>query len=421
MNTIKQTILLLVFPAQLLLAQEKPSLDDCRQWARENHPVLQQKQILENMSELAVENHKTNYLPALNLNGQATYQSDVTRVPISIPNISIPTAAKDQYKMYIDVSQTIWDGGITRILTELENKKLDSELQKTEVELYAIQEKVNAFFFMQLKLQQNAKVLKTKKEILLERQKQMGSALRNGVILASDLDQLKAELIRLEQDQLTIESNQKYCANALSVLTEKSPDIFAELAMPESKVQISEAIARPELELFGKQRLQLDTSSELLKKQRNPKVFGFGQLGYGRPGLNMLSDEFDSYYMLGLGMKWNIHDWKKTQRDVQSIQLQKEIIDSKELDFKRNISLALEPYKQETEKLRKIMEQDVTLISLQENITKSSVSKLDNGTITISDYIEDLNAEILAKITYETHKIQLEEAIEVCRIIQGQL
>ncbi len=421
MNTIKQTILLLLFPAQLLLAQEKPSLDDCRQWAHENHPVLQQKQILENMSELAVENHKTNYLPALNLNGQATYQSDVTHIGISLPNVSIPSAAKDQYKMYVDVSQTIWDGGITKMMTELENKKLDSELQKTEVELYAIQEKVNAFFFMQMKLQQNAKVLKTKKEILLERQKQMESALRNGVIIASDLDQLKAELIRLEQDQLTIESSQKYCANALSLLTGKSPDIFAELAMPEKKVQLSETIARPELELFGKQRLQLDTSSELLKKQRNPKVFGFGQLGYGKPGLNMLSNEFDNYYMLGLGMKWNIHDWEKTQRDVQSIQLQKEIIDSKELDFKRNISLALEPYKQETEKLKKIMEQDVTLISLQENITQSSASKLDNGTITISDYIEDLNAEILAKIIYETHKIQLEEAIEVCRIIQGQL
>ncbi len=410
-----------MLPVQVVLVQEKTSLDDCRQWARENHPVLQQKQILENMSALTVGNQKTNYLPVLNLNGQASYQSDITHVPISIQGISIPTAAKDQYKMYLDVSQTIWDGGVTKMLTELENKKLDSELQKNEVELYAVQEKVNAFFFMQLKLQQNKKVLETKKEVLLERRKQMESALRNGTILASDLDQLDAELIRLEQDLLDIESNGQYCTNALSILTGKSPDIFAELSMPEAKIQIAETIGRPELGLFGKQRIQLDTSSELLKKQRNPKIFGFGQLGYGRPGLNMLSDEFDSYYMAGLGVKWNILDWKKTQRDMQNIQLQKDIIDNKELDFKRNINLALEPYKQETEKLRKVMKQDVKLISLQENITKSSASKLDNGTITISDYIEDLNAEILARIMYETHKIQLQEAIEVCKIIQGQL
>ena len=421
MDTIKQTLLWLLFPAQLLLAQEKPGLDDCRQWARENHPVLQQKQILESMSGLAVENHKINYLPSLNLNGQATYQSDVTSVPISLPNISIPSVANDQYKTYIDVSQTIWDGGITKILTELEKKKLDSELQKTEVELYAVQEKVNAFFFTQLKLQQNAKALDVKKEILLERQKQMEPALRNGVILASDLDQLKAELIRLEQDQLTVESNRQYCANALSILTGKPATIFTELVFSENEAGFSGTIARPELELFGKQRLQLETSSELLKKQRNPKVFGFGQLGYGRPGLNMLADEFDSYYLVGVGMKWNIHDWKKTQREVKTIQLQKEIIDYKEMEFRRNISLAMEPYKQETAKLRKMMEQDLALVSLQENITKSSDSKLDNGTITVSDYIKDLNAEILARIMYETHKIQLQEAIEVCRTIQGQL
>lgn len=421
MKTIKQMLLLLLFPAQLLLAQEKPNLDDCHQWARENHPAMQQKQVLENISALAVGNIKTNFLPALNLNGQATYQSDVPHIGISLPGISIPTAAKDQYKMYVDFSQTIWDGGITRMLTELESKKLDSDLQKNEVELYAIQEKVNAFFFLQLKLQQNRKMLDTKKEILLERQKQMESALRNGAIIASDLDQLNAELIRLEQDQLGIESNQRYCANALSILTGKTPKLFNELTMPTGLMPQSGEIGRPELDLFDKQRLQLETSSELLKKQRNPKLFGFGQLGYGRPGLNMLSNDFDTYYSVGMGVKWNIHDWKKTQRDVQSIELQKEIIDSKELDFSRNIRLALEQYKQETEKLRKIMEQDVKLIALQENISKSSTSKLDNGTITVSDYIKDINAEILAKITFETHKIQLEEAIEVCKTIQGQL
>lgn len=421
MKAIKQFLLLLLFSAQLLMAQEKPSLDDCRQWARENHPALQQKQILECISGLAIENIKTNFLPALNLNGQATYQSDVPHVGINLPGISIPTASKDQYKMYVDFSQTIWDGGITRILTELESKKLDSDLQKNEVELYAIQEKVNAFFFLQLKLQQNRKMLDTKEEILLERQKQMESALRNGAIIESDLDQLNAELIRLEQDRLGIESNQKYCANALSILTGKTAVLFNQLTMPTGLMPQSGEIGRPELALFGKQRLQLETSSELLKKQRNPKVFGFGQLGYGRPGLNMLSSDFDTYYSIGMGVKWNIHDWKKTQRDVQSIELQKEIIESKELDFSRNIRLALEQYKQETEKLRRIMEQDLKLILLQENISKSSSSKLDNGTITVSDYIKDINAEIVAKITFETHKIQLQEAIEVCKIIQGQL
>mgnify|MGYP001346121816 CR=1 FL=1 len=421
MKTIKQMLLLFLVPVQLVAGQEKITLKDCQIWARENHPVLKQKQILSDISGLDVKNIQTNYLPEFNLNGQATYQSEVTHIGISLPNVTIPTVSKDQYKMYVDLSQTIWDGGVTKTLTELENKKLDTDLQKTEVELYAVQEKVNAFFFLQLKLQQNGKMLETKKEVLLERRKQMESALRNGTILASDLDQLDAELIRLEQDQLGIESNEKYCANALSILTGKAPEIFYKLLMPDGQLQQTTDITRPETELFSKQRLQLETSSELLKKQRNPKLFGFGQLGYGRPGLNMLSDNFGTYYMVGMGLKWNIHDWKKTQRDVQSIELQKKVIDSREQDFNRNISLVLAQYKQETERLRNVMEQDVKLISLQENITKSSTSKLDNGAITISDYIEDLNAEILAKITYETHKVQLQEAIEAYRFIQGKL
>lgn len=417
----KRLLIFLILPVQLIFAQQKTSLDDCRQWARENHPVLKQKQLLKEMSDLALENNKVNYLPELNLNGQATYQSDVPGIDISMPGINIPKVSKDQYKMYVDFSQTIWDGGITKMLDDLENKKLDSDLQKVEIELYAIQEKVNRFFFLQLKLQQSLRMLDTKKEILLERQKMLVSGVNNGVILVSELDQLKAELIRLKQEQLGLESNAEYCRKALSILTGKEKETFAELAIPKKEYQNIDDITRPELELFGKQKNLLATSSELMKKQRNPKVFGFGQVGYGKPGLNMLSNDFDAYYLVGVGIKWNIHDWKKTKRNTQNLELQKEMIATNEDNFNRNIRLAVENYKQETERLKKVMEQDVELISLQENITKSSASKLNHGTITVSDYIEDLNAEILAKITCETHKIQLEETVEAIRFILGNL
>jgi len=159
----------------------------------------------------------------------------------------------------------------------------------------------------------------------------------------------------------------------------------------------------------------------LLQKQRNPKVFGFGQAGYGRPALNMLNNDFDTYYLVGVGMKWNIYDWKKTKRNQQGIELQKQLIDTKEEQFRRNISLAIEQYKQETLRLKHIMGQDEALIGLQENITKTSASKLENGTIAISDYITDLNAETIAKITFGTHKIQLLENLEAIKIINGKL
>lgn len=419
MRAIKQTLFLLLISLQLS-AQNGISLDQCQRWAHENHPVLQQKHMLEKVSALSVENLQTAWLPALNLNGQATYQSDVTSVPISLPNLTVPSAAKDQYKMYVDFSQTIWDGGITRTLTMLEKQKLNSELQKTEVEMYSIQEKVNRFFFLKLKLQQSKAMLLSKTEVLTERRKQIESAVRNGVLLSSELDQLNAELIRLDQELIGNQTGEQTCMQALAVLTGKESSEFAELLLPLGQLSLTEEINRPELKLFAQQRTVLDLSSDLLHKQRNPRFQGFGQLGYGKPGLNMLSNEFDTYYVLGVGMKWNITDWKKTQREKQSLQLQKQIVDTREADFRRNIRLASEPYLQEIEKLKQLLEKDAMLVELLEKITKTAASKLDHGTITVADYLRDLNAEVLAKIAAEMHRVQLVEAFEAYHIIQGK-
>jgi len=141
-----------------------------------------------------------------------------------------------------------------------------------------------------------------------------------------------------------------------SILTGETIEENAKLQYLSAEIKTGNEFQRPELELFSAQKSQLQMQSELLTKTRNPKVFGFGQAGYGKPGLNMLSDDFDTYYSFGVGVKWKIHDWKKTKRDVQNIELKKELIETREDQFKRNIRLAVENYKQETEKLNKIMD-----------------------------------------------------------------
>ena len=114
MKTIKRLFPLLFLPVQFLVAQESVTLEKCQQWARENHPALKQSEIYQQILELKNENNATTFLPQVTLNGQATYQSDVTKIGLSLPNMNIPTVDKDQYKFYLDLKQIIWDGGLVR-------------------------------------------------------------------------------------------------------------------------------------------------------------------------------------------------------------------------------------------------------------------------------------------------------------------
>jgi outer membrane protein TolC len=349
-------------------------------------------------------------LPQVGLNGQATYQSDVTKIGISIPNMAIPTVGKDQYKVYLDLKQTIWDGGLSKAKELINNAENASNLQQTEVELYQIKEKVNQFFFTSFLIQENLKILEKKTETLRERKKILESAVHNGMVLSSELDQLLAELIKTEQTLVELKSSNETVLYALSILTGKTPEQFNNLKLPDETVISVLPLKRPEFDLFSKQNELLGANSEILQKQRNPKLFGFGQAGYGKPGLNMLNNEFDTYYLVGLGFSWNVFDWKNTGRQKQIIRLQQDLVQTRQESFIRNIDLATDQQNKQISQLIELLKTDQELIALRERITKTSASKLENGVITTADYIQDLNAETTARLMLETRKIQLKEA-----------
>lgn len=416
----KQLVLWFLLPVQMVLAQEPVHLTDCQQWAREQHPLLKQKELYQQMSELKLENNQTNYLPSLNLNAQATYQSDVTHVGISLPGVNIPTVSKDQYKMYLDVKQNIWDGGLTKANEILEKAQAASDEQGVEVELYKVREQVNNLFFTSFFIQQNLDILAKKKETLEARKSQMQSGVENGVILQSDLDLILAELVKVKQQETELKSNRETILSALAILTGKQLDDLQNLVIDNQEVALNDQLNRPEIGFFQKQASLLEASSSLIQKKRNPKFFGFGQAGYGRPALNMLSDNFDTYYIVGVGLKWNIFDWKNTKRDREIIQMKQQMVETQQQQFERNINIALDREQRKIAELNDILKSDQDLIDLQQRISKSAESKLDNGTITTSDYIKDVNAEAAARITLETHKIQLEQAKINYQNIQGK-
>lgn len=230
------------------------------------------------------------------------------------------------------------------------------------------------------------------------------------MVLSSELDQLLAELIKTEQMVIELKSNNETVLYALSILTGKTSEQLNNLKLPEELTVTDLPIKRPELDLFSKQNELLNANSEILQKQRNPKLFGFGQAGYGRPGMNMLSTKFDTYYLIGLGFNWNVLDWKTTSRQKQMIKLQQDIIQSKQESFVRNIDLATDQQTKQINQITELLKTDQELIAIRERITKTSASKLENGSITMADYIQDLNAETTARLMLETRKIQLKEA-----------
>jgi outer membrane protein TolC len=416
----KKLFIILLFPVQIVFAQNEVSLDKCYRWARENYPNLKQAEIWQEITTLKKESTKTNYLPQVSLNGQATYQSDVTKVDIAMPGITIPSVAKDQYKAYAEFRQNIWDGGLTAASLKLEDAVLKSNLSQVEVELYKLNDQVAQAFFTILAINKQKSVLEAQKKVLLEQLKMVQSGIKNQVLEESSALSLKAEIINIEQNELQLDAGKKTAFKMLSILTGHSISEDSKLEFEQSAFSIETGLSRPELQLFSNQSAQLETQMHLLDKSRNPKIFGFGQAGYGRPGLNMLNDKFDTYYLVGLGLSWNVFDWKKTSRQKQTLQLQKQMVQHQEETFVQNMDLLLVQQSEQIDKLGKMLKKDDQLVNLKTEITKATASKLKNGTINSADYVRDLQAETVSKINRELHQIQLNETIEKYNSIKGK-
>lgn len=415
----KKTIVIVLILTHFIAPAKTIHLEECYQNARENFPVLKQSKIWAEISGLKQENLKTNWLPSVNINAQATYQSDVPGIDIPLPNISIPTVSKDQYKAYAEIKQTIWDGGLTQSNSKIEEATLKTQLSQVEVELYKLNEQVSQVFFTALVVQQQISVLNAQKVVLNEKLQAIESAIKNDFAEASSGLVLEAEILKLEQTKVELEAAKSTSIKILGILTGTEIGENDELEFSASNENIQKELNRPELQLFNNQSKQLGLQLDLLDKSRNPRIFGFGQAGFGKPGLNLLSNDFAPYYLVGVGVSWNAFDWKNTFRKKKIIQLNQQLIETQRETFTQNINILLAQQLTQIAKLNSLLENDKTLIELRKQITKAAASKLENDLITTSDYAVELQNETSAKINFEIHKIQLAQAREKYRVIAG--
>jgi outer membrane protein TolC len=403
-------LLLILFVSFQSFGQEKLILDSCRSQAKQNYPKLKQVDLLQKINDLKEKNNQSVYLPQIDLKGQATYQSAVTEINIPIPGIQMPSMSKDQYKLYLDLKQTIWDGGISKTKNELEKASLETDMQKLEVEAYQLNGLVDAYFFNLMIIRQNEQVLSSQIEVLGQQITKLDNAFKQGAARQKDYEKLLAERIMMQQKQIELVSKRESVIDVLSVITGEKLNPNAEPQLPESKILDKGMKNRPEYKLFELQQKQLFASDQLLTSSRNPMFFGFGQAGYGRPGLNMLSNNFDSYYMVGVGLSWRVIDWQNSIRNKKINGYQREVIGTIQSDFEQKLQMQLADATKQISNLKQLIVSDEELVDLRKKISIQAASELENGVVTSADYLNDLNAETVARINYETHKIQLVQA-----------
>jgi len=408
MKKILTILILLILHQSQAQDLQKVSLDDCYTAAINNYPNLRQLDMEVQINQLNKDNIQTTYLPSLNLNGQASYQSDVTKVPISVPGMTIQELSKDWYALNLDVEQMIYDGGMTGSRKKLEDADLDINHQKLQVEFFQLKNRVNQLFFQAILLKKSLDILEVLKKNLETTIADAEVAFDNGMLLQSDVDALKVEYHLALQQIIERREDTRAVLGGLQVLTALEITDAAQLSVPETAVVDYHFVNnRPEYMLLGKQQTKIEALTQLTQTKRMPILMAFGQAGYGRPGYDMLNNDFDTYYKVGARLHWNIWDWNKVKREKLVLNVQNEIINTQKQSFDQQLKAELETKMAAIRKAEQLIESDSTIVELQQNVVQTADVQLRNGNITTTNYIIELNKQVKALLNLEVHKLQL--------------
>jgi len=287
---------------------------------------------------------------------------------------------------------------------------VQSDKQNVETELYKLKERINQLYFGVLVYQKNIELLEISKQTIKSKLKEIESGIRNGTINEVNADKLNAEIINLDQNIIELNKTKQATIKMLGELISVKIADNTMLSIPVSLAVNESENVRPELKVFDITKERLLASKSLLSSKLYPKLYGFGEVGYGRPGLNMLNNDFQSFYIVGAKLSWNLWNWNQTKTDKKIIDLQADIISLNKDTYSKNITINKQKDLAEIEKFDELLIKDQELITLRTKIAKTTSSQFDNGTITSSDYLNEVNAETQAKINYEMHKIQLIKA-----------
>ncbi|TAL45500.1 MAG: TolC family protein [Chitinophagaceae bacterium] len=415
-------IYFMLFPFALM-AQDINSLNlqKANNMAQQNYPLIKQRDLIKQTTGYTVDNLSKGFLPQLSLSGQATYQSEVTQVKVPVPGFNIESLNKDQYKILADVNQLIYDGGVIKQQKNIQQLGEEVEQQKVEVELYKLKERINQLFLGVLYVDEQLKQVDLVKEDLNNGIKRVEAQVNNGVAFRSNLNVLKAELLKADQRIIELKASRKGFTDILGLFINQAlpEDIKLEKPVVEGSV-LSNEIQRPELKLYTTQEKLLGGQFQLIDSRNKPKASLFWQGGYGRPGLNFLKNEFDFFYTTGLRLNWAFGGLYTQKKEKKIVELNQKTVNIQKEVFLLNTNTELKQKQSEVNKLQKLITTDKEIIDLRIKVKDAAKAQLENGVITANDYLREVNAEDQSRQSLITHEVQLIQAQINYQTISGK-
>lgn len=414
----KIVFILIVTISFSAFAQKNVTLNDCYQLVETNYPLVKQHQLLENQHQIDTEIISNSKLPQFNIDAQVTYQSDVIQLPAAMS--SIEPQNKDQYRATFSINQLIYNGGLTDANLKVKQGQLKTKQKQIDANMYQLKTQINQLYFSILLTQESFKLIEAKELQLQSKLKEVKSGIKYGAILPASDSVLEAELLKIKQQFIEVESRKSSLIETLSSLIGESLNSETQFESPLIKAQLQNEINRPELELFQLKKEEVNNYESLISKQNSPKLNGFATGGYGNPGLNMLDNSFQTFYTVGVKLHWNVFDWNTNKKQKEVVAIHKDFIENEREVFKLNTNIELNKQQKEIEKISAFINSDVEIIKLREKVLKTLESQLKNGVITSSVFVTEFTNLFEAENTLLQHKIQVQLAKANYNTIKGE-
>ena len=413
-------ILLLTSLLASLAVCAQPSVERCKEMAREHYPLIRRYGLIEQSRDYTLSNAARAWLPQVTLSGQATLQSDVVSWPeefesmLAMQGLDMPGIRRDQYKVQIDVQQTLWDGGKSRTDRAIAEGEAAQERMSTEVELYAVDSRVEDIYFGILLMQEQQRQIGEMMQRLQTNLDQVNALVETGMAMQADADAVEVQLLTQRQSLGQVEARLQSFRRILGLfIGEELGEV--PLPMPVAEEPVGYDSERPELRLMDAQMALLQAREQMVDVSLAPRVALFAQGYYGYPGLNMFENMVSHRWTLngivGVRMNWNIsslYTSKTSRRQLQNardnVMLQREV-------FAFNSRLQAEQESAEVRRIREAIADDDRIVALRSRVREAAEVRLQEGMIDTHDLLGKISDETTAKIARSTHQIELVKAI----------
>lgn len=385
-------------------------------------PATSLQQLSQEEARLKRKNISARLLPQWSLTGQASYQSETTGLDLNFPGFSVPRLSRDQYRLQMELSQVLYDGGTNHTLQHLQSLAGKMDSLKWAMESEQIKELTIQSYFGLLEIQEREKLINVKLEDVTALQSRATVAVNQGTLLQADVWAIEAEKLAVKQQQEEMMAMKMQQTAILNTLMEDTFNLMTLVALPAPLAEGKDLTSqRPAISLMD----ALSQKATLDKKMDNanaiPKLALFGQLGYGKPGLNFLKNSFTSYYIGGVRLQWNLSEYYNSGRNRQLSLIRSEQAVKQKNQIQKNTSIKIASLRQDMQKLTQWRQDDEKIVQFRKAVREVGYEKWKNGTMTSTDYLLLLSRESEARINLKIHEIQYSKISYLLGLYSGNL